>query len=927
MIYKDLAIAAGGGIIDHSVQAEQIGCASVMIGLGGTGIDCLRELKRRVYNRIKPDDGSDLPTYRHIQFLAIDSNRCSVIDESFAGIDPLTEFLDISCSDIHAILGKAHVLKKDPSLQWLNENIHVFDAIYGAGGIRQVGRLLLMLNVERIVSSIRDKITLAITNLKDTPVHIHIFTGMGGGTGAGIFLDICYIVQKILNDMSLQNAITCGYFFLPDVHFERVPSETARQVIEINGFAAMKELDYCMSFENNKGSWDQNYKWFEIHTSLPPVKLAHLISAKDETGSVIENGYNYAMNVVVDYVMDLMTSKIVSIPAVVKMLDKERGACYSYCIIGASNAYIPYKDINSYLAARIFEAYEALPRSCHDIETFVSNNGLAYKSLLNELSDAIPQLLTPMLHKRPEILGNIAKNKESLTQNTIMMLRGKLIGFCTDSSRGPIYSALLMRNYNTSDRDMISVIEGYTHENNKNESQARATMDLREKELAKALREFQSSNSVNRRNRYRKYVSAVHAYLTQDIKVQLYVEMGEFLKAFKQQVIALRDEFFSPLIETMDNVAETFKANLDALNVNVASDNDYAIKIVGLEDGSLKESLNEAVEQLDCKAIVLQFVQYMIDNPQKWESRNNDAQISAMVSEFFVEQLNAFTSKSIDSYLQTKYLAPTQAALINCIYQIEMVPLLTKASPLFWARSTINPKSRIGYCSVPYTSVAIQGAASKLQALDPRIMIINSGMIDRITILTLYRGVPMFMYKGVDLYYQEYQNCHWAGKHLYERSEYDERDFSELADIIPLSLIDPDNYTDKIKQFNSNYTEAVETGIVYKTTTGVAGNQYDYYLRSIDRADCDEKIRQIQTLLIKEKIEGIKRFLDDSKNTTLTFSSSIKLPNTGCRGYEDSAVKDHVFASLVLTKEMNNQLAVYREFEKTLNEAREFIAQ
>ena len=903
-----------------------------------------------MYNRIKPDDGSDLPTYRQIQFLAIDSNIYSIEDETFAGIDPLTEFLDISCSDIHAILENAHILKIDPSLQWLNENIQIVDAIDGAGGIRQVGRLLLMPNVERIVSTIRDKILLAITNLKNKPVHIHIFTGMDGGTGAGIFLDICYIVQKILNDMSLLNAITCGYFFLPDVHLERIDNHFLKRNIEINGFAAMKELDYCMNFENNKGSWDQNYKSFEIHTSLPPVKLAHLISAKDETGSVIENGYNYAMNVVVDYVMDLMTSKIVSIPAVVKMLDKERGACYSYCIIGASNAYIPYKDINSYLAARIFEAYEALPRSCHDIDTFVSNNGLSYKSLLNELSKAvgvipmydvdarelydqvqgmestmIPQLLTPMLHKRPEILGNIAKNKESLTQNTIMMLRGKLISFCTDSSRGPIYSALFLRNYNTTDHDMIAIIEGYTQENNKNESQARATLELREKELAKALRECQSSNRLNRRTRCGTYVSAVYAYLTQDIKFWLYVEMGKFLKAFKQQVIALRDEFFSPLIETMDNVAETFKANLDALNENVVPDNDYAIKIVGLEDGSLKESLNEAVEQLDCKAIVLQFVQYMIDNPQKWESRNNDAQISAMVSEFFVEQLNAFTSKSIDSYLQTKYLAPTQAALINCIYQIEMVPLLTKASPLFWARSTINPKSRIGYCSVPYTSVAIQGAASKLQALDPRIMIINSGMIDRITILTLYRGVPMFMYKGVDLYYQEYQNCHWAGKHLYERSEYDERDFSELADIIPLSLIDPDNYTDKIKQFNSNYTEAVETGIVYKTTTGVAGNQYDYYLRSIDRADCDEKIRQIQTLLIKEKIEGIKRFLDDSKNTTLTFSSSIKLPNTGCRGYEDSAVKDHVFASLVLTKEMNNQLAVYREFEKTLNEAKAFV--
>ena len=58
MIYKKLSIAAGGGIIDQYQQAEQEECANIFIGLGGTGISCLKEVKKQVYNRLKPDPDS-----------------------------------------------------------------------------------------------------------------------------------------------------------------------------------------------------------------------------------------------------------------------------------------------------------------------------------------------------------------------------------------------------------------------------------------------------------------------------------------------------------------------------------------------------------------------------------------------------------------------------------------------------------------------------------------------------------------------------------------------------------------------------------------------------------------------------------------------------------------------------------------------------
>lgn len=80
-MYKKLLISAGGGIISRDQQAEQNEAATIAIGLGGTGISCLRALKKEVYDRIKPDvDNPLIPNYKHIKFLAIDTDKSSLGD-------------------------------------------------------------------------------------------------------------------------------------------------------------------------------------------------------------------------------------------------------------------------------------------------------------------------------------------------------------------------------------------------------------------------------------------------------------------------------------------------------------------------------------------------------------------------------------------------------------------------------------------------------------------------------------------------------------------------------------------------------------------------------------------------------------------------------------------------------------------------------
>ena len=47
-VYSKLLLSAGGGIISTKQQADQAqNTASILIGLGGTGIDCLFSSKTR----------------------------------------------------------------------------------------------------------------------------------------------------------------------------------------------------------------------------------------------------------------------------------------------------------------------------------------------------------------------------------------------------------------------------------------------------------------------------------------------------------------------------------------------------------------------------------------------------------------------------------------------------------------------------------------------------------------------------------------------------------------------------------------------------------------------------------------------------------------------------------------------------------------
>lgn len=79
MMYNDLLLSHVGGIIPDMLKVKTDDCAVINIGLSGTGIDCLKMLKHKLYNNILPDNSEPyVPEYSNIKFLTIDSNICDI---------------------------------------------------------------------------------------------------------------------------------------------------------------------------------------------------------------------------------------------------------------------------------------------------------------------------------------------------------------------------------------------------------------------------------------------------------------------------------------------------------------------------------------------------------------------------------------------------------------------------------------------------------------------------------------------------------------------------------------------------------------------------------------------------------------------------------------------------------------------------------
>ena len=558
-VYSKLLLSAGGGIVSATQQADQVkNTATVLIGLGDTGIDALRTIKTQVYARLKVDNpDAAVPRYQHIRFLGVDS-----IVESNGGWDEETpynstmgslhaldntEIFSIYNPSIRHMFSNPEAMKMRDELSWVRWKDIDMPILTNACalGIRQIGRLLMMDKSAAFMSRVEQEINEAKAGLVNPTVNIHIFTGLSGSTGSGCFLDVCYMVRYIAD--KLGGATVFGYFFMPDVNLSAIPMSNplTRDHIPRNAYAAMQELDHCMQLPGNNGAFTQKYQnGQEIRWDRPPVDMAHLICATNASGEVIANAYDYAMNATAQYIISYLTggnnglfvediAAIKVAKAAIKAAEAAKAYHYSanavYCTFGAASAVVPYREINTYLASELFERFSCI---CQNVPTQADVEKLAvsalardaqsisdiYNSLYYELREGFDdsyaayaddwkfvrdygnkEMVTSYTNQTASKLNFAEKNAKSMTsvgnqKSLIGRVDAQMRKLICNINYGPMFAYGLVSAARS--HNLLNVIDGLIQENSSRWDQEAAQTSLRQEDYDRAKSDFD-----NRRKR------------------------------------------------------------------------------------------------------------------------------------------------------------------------------------------------------------------------------------------------------------------------------------------------------------------------------------------------------------------------------------------------------------------------------------------
>ncbi len=963
MQYRQLLLSTGGGVVSTSQMDAQNNCATIAIGLGGTGVACLRNLKRQVYSRLQPDDPKAVvPAYSHIKFLAVDTDKGSLdSDGQIYDLNEATEYFDISSGNIQGLLQQTTVLAGKPECKWLKNKddekgqggLSILSATAGAGGVRQIGRLLIVEKSKAFVERVSQLINEAKTGLPGgSDVNIHIFTGMGGGTGSGTFMDVCYLVQQALKDIGEDgHALTCGYFFLPDVNLSKpevAANPAVSEYIKVNGFAAMKELDYCMNFHNNHGSWDQEYRTFHVGpTQETPVKLCHLISAATTGGAVLEEGFTYAMNVVTNYVMQFIVesqgftlqSHIANFFMEMNNVKKEHGANYGYCILGASNANVPMREITTYLSSKLFEGMgkvrDQAPTNA-DIEKFANDNGLnfnsLFRSILDKTSYQMPTLqldhklytsmpeddlaLPDEVHLPESILGSyrqveqkmtgrVETNKQALLHewkrenineeldsvSKMCKVYYALSDVVSDPERGPIYAASILKG--TGRKNLVDLLKGVLKETQDAIIKTSGDVSLRIDTIKKARTAFLHPGlSLTPRSKlFDAFIQTVQQYVTTTCKIKVLTEMESMLRLMVDQMDKLYETHFKIYAQVSLNLLDTFHENYRYL-INAAKpvQDPFVMPLMTIED--LKDSLDKTVASMRLESELQAFHSMLFGDPEVWIT-GDENKITKRVSNYLTDKFSGYTSKTLTDYLELRFGTSDPAQLSDAIYKSILMPLSDKATPLFWLSNAfqITDAAPLGYCSIPDGATAIQSAASSLIGARTDLKLVPNKVPDRISMLRCTCGVPLFGYNGIDSYSKLYNNDVNVGKHLYEETTRDPRDWRLLPNMMPFSTIN--NPSEELLKCSEDYERAVQKEIIRNSAT----NKNDYYIViQPEITELKEKIEQVLAAPTNSALQAAKAELDQFVQTR-TPARQIAISNDGAESHKDKVRKDHVVAA------------------------------
>ena len=212
----------------------------ILVGLGGTGGKVLKAFRKRLFQEIGNQEARDkLP----IGYVYVDSTRemMGLGDPSFRvmGQDASfteSEFVNIKKVDLNAI---AASLSSYPGLRGIVPSLSIVKSLgavgAAAGQKRRAGRILFAVSAGLYLSTLKNQYAKTKKVSGVTPLNVHIFTGLAGGTGSGSIVDV--LTQTRL---AYPHANIVVYAMVPEID---IPEGCEAGRYHQNGYAALLEIN------------------------------------------------------------------------------------------------------------------------------------------------------------------------------------------------------------------------------------------------------------------------------------------------------------------------------------------------------------------------------------------------------------------------------------------------------------------------------------------------------------------------------------------------------------------------------------------------------------------------------------------------------------------------------------------------------------
>lgn len=293
---------------------------TLFIGLGSTGYRIIDQIRKRIFEEF---GCGGLPCFRYI-ILESDAGERKQHPDDFLGKNPKDyekiNAIDITLNDFQGLKSRIdpNNAKYNPGIaEWLDETVFMktdqaFKA--GAGNIRQIGRLCLWENIQKVrdlLDTARGEVVDAVKGIQDTTnflltdylprkkaqydipkdakvvnndIQVYVCGTLCGGTCSGSLVDIGYLIKHLLglskkpNLVGQTGSLVNAFFTIID---NKSTFEPKNRALTINCWAALKELDYYMHPGIN---YHAQYKDVAFDSDYEPYDLVYLAGLSNMGG-------------------------------------------------------------------------------------------------------------------------------------------------------------------------------------------------------------------------------------------------------------------------------------------------------------------------------------------------------------------------------------------------------------------------------------------------------------------------------------------------------------------------------------------------------------------------------------------------------------------------------------------------------------------